>query len=301
MAVQTDTTDQRPLDAAAWLLPVLTILIWSGNTIVTKASAGVIEPASISFYRWLIALVLLSPFVASGLWRNRAMGLRHWRKLFVLGMLGMVVYQSIAYEAAKTTTAINMGLIAALMPLISTLFASAFAAERLTAPRVLGGVLSLVGVAYLIARGDPDLLLSGGLHVGDALMLLAVLANSLYGVLLKRWSLPLSMWQQLWWQIAFATLVLLPIWLVSDISPLMADNLPLVLYAAIPTSLLAPYCWMLSIRTLGAARSSLIINLLPLMVVVLAWAILGERLESFHFVGGGLALLGVLIAMRQSR
>lgn len=37
------------------LAPLLTMLIWAGNTVVTKAASGVIEPASISFYRWLIA------------------------------------------------------------------------------------------------------------------------------------------------------------------------------------------------------------------------------------------------------
>lgn len=299
MVIGTQTTSRDSAGLQASLIPLLTILIWSGNTIVTKASDGVIAPASISFYRWLIAFVILLPFVARGVWRNRAIAFQLWPKLVGLSMLGMVIYQSLAYEAAKTTTAINMGLVVSLMPLISILLASAFADERLTTARIAGGVMSLAGLLYLISRGDPALLLSGGFHVGDALMIVAVVANALYGVMLKRWALPLPMWQQLWWQIAITTVLLLPIWLMSDISPVTSANLPLVLYAAIPTSLLAPYCWMLAIRTLGAARSSLYINLLPVLVVVLAWAILGERLEIHHLIGGGLALAGVALGMRQ--
>ncbi len=299
MTAHAQRTDRTSGGFYLALMPLLTMLIWSGNTIVTKASAGLIEPASIAFYRWLIALVLLTPFVMRGLWGNRRVALQLWPKLAVLGMLGMVIYQSLAYEAAKTTTALNMGLLAALMPLIAIFLASAFAGERLTRSRILGGILSLLGVIYLISHGDPVRLLAGGLHIGDALMIVAIIANSFYGVLLKRWALPLPMWQQIWCQIAVATAFLLPLWLLSDISPVTADNLPLILFAAIPTSLLAPFCWMITVRELGAARSALYINLLPLLVAALAWLLLGETLAFFHLVGGGMALAGVAIGMRQ--
>lgn len=283
----------------AIMLTVLTILIWAGNTIATKASAGVIAPASIAFYRWLIAFVILTPFVARGLWLNRATACRYLPKLAVLGALGMVIYQSLAYEAAKTTTAMNMGMLVALMPLIAILCASALAAERLTRARLAGGLISLLGAVYLMSHGDPRVLLAGEFRIGDGLMLVAITANALYGVLLKRWAIPLPMWQQLWCQIAVATALLLPIWLMSNISPVTVEALPMILFAAIPTSLIGPYCWMVGVRHLGAARSSLYINLFPLFVVVLAWAILGERLEMHHLVGGGLALIGVAIGNRQ--
>jgi len=300
MASEPQTKDRGFQGVQAALVPLLTMLIWSGNTIVTKASAGLIAPASIAFYRWLIAFVILLPFVARGLWDNRALVCRLSPRLACLGMLGMVVYQSLAYEAAKTTTALNMGLLAALMPLIAMLLASALAGERLTLARMLGGVLSLAGVVYLISRGNPAQLLAGNFHIGDALMLVAIIANSLYGVLLRRWALPLPMGQQLCCQIAVATVFLFPLWLLSDISPVTADNLPLILFAAIPTSLLAPFCWMIAVRELGAARSALYINLLPVLVAALAWLMLGERLELHHLIGGGLALAGVAIGMRRA-
>lgn len=280
---------------------LLTILIWSGNTIATKASDGVIAPASIAFYRWLIALVVLTPFAAGLIWRHRRESLPLLPKLFTLSMLGMVIFQSLAYEAAKTTTAINMGVLISLMPLLQILLASVLASERLSTARIGGGILSLCGLVYLTARGDLAVLTAGGFHVGDLLMIVAVVANSLYGVLLRRWAIALPMWLQLWWQILFATVTLLPLWLLSDISPITTQNLPIVLYAAIPTSLLAPFGWILAIRNLGAARSAPFINLLPVLVAVLAWTLLGERLAPYHLIGGGLTLIGVIIGMRPVR
>ena len=47
------------------LLPILATLIWAGNTIVSKLSAGAIEPAAISFYRWLVALLALTVLLVS--------------------------------------------------------------------------------------------------------------------------------------------------------------------------------------------------------------------------------------------
>jgi drug/metabolite transporter (DMT)-like permease len=290
-----------PATPGAAFTPLWTVLIWSGNVIVTEAAFGVISPSSISFYRWLIAFVLLIPFVGKGAWQNRAILCRHWLKLAALGALGMVIYQSLAYEAAKTTTAVNMGVMLALMPLMSAFLASLLVGERLSVARLSGGAVSLVGLVYLTSHGQPATLLSGGFHVGDGLMLVAIAANSLYGVLLKRWAIPLSMWQQLFWQIGFATLLLLPIWLMGPISPITAANLPLVLYAAIPTSLIAPLYWMMGIQRLGAARTALFINLVPMIVAVLAWAILGEQLHAYHAIGGGLALLGVGIGLRQPK
>ncbi|MFK0162106.1 DMT family transporter [Rhizobium sp. NPDC090279] len=286
--------------STAGLAPLLTVLIWSGNAVVTKASAGLISPGSISLYRWLLAFVVLLPFVGRAAWRNRAQLREHWLKLAILGALGMVIYQSLAYEAAKTTSAVNMGVMLALMPLLSTFFASLLIGEKLSIASIAGGAISLIGLIYLTSQGDPIRLVNGGLHVGDGLMIIAVLANSLYGVMLRRWAMPLPMWQQLFWQIGFSTVLLIPVFLMGDISPITTANLPLILYAAIPTSLIAPFCWMIGIHKLGAGRASLLINLLPIIVAALAWALLGEQLHSYHAIGGALALIGVGLGLRKA-
>ncbi|GES44378.1 multidrug DMT transporter [Rhizobium dioscoreae] len=299
--MSTEQNASASIISTAGLAPLLTVLIWSGNTVVTKASAGVISPGSISFYRWLLAFIVLLPFVGRAAWRNRALIREYWLKLAVLGALGMVIYQSLAYEAAKTTSAVNMGVIVALMPLLSTFFASLLAAEKLTATSLMGGSISLIGLVYLTSQGDPMRLANGGFHIGDGLMIVAVLSNALYGVMLRRWAMPFPMWQQLFWQIGFSTLLLIPIFLMGDISPITTANLPLILYAAIPTSLLAPLCWMIGIQRLGAGRTSLLINLLPIVVAVLAWALLGEQLYSYHAIGGALALIGVGLGLHKPR
>lgn len=275
------------------IFPLLAVLIWTGNTLVTKLASAVIEPAAITFYRWLLAGLVLSPFLLRAVWKQRAIVVAHWPKLAFLGLLGMGMYQGLAYEAAKSTSAINMGVVVALMPLISALLASFFAGEALTASRIGGAGLSLMGLVYLSTRGHPGELLHGAAHFGDALMLVAVASNALYGVLLKRWAIPLSTWQQLYVQIGFGVLLLLPLWWLAPSSPITAQNLPLILYAGIPASIGSPFFWMSGIKKLGPARASLYMNLLPIFVAIAAASLLGEPLHAYHAVGGLLALAGV--------
>lgn len=289
----------KPLDTWAFVAPLVTVLIWSGNTIVTKLAAGAISPGSIAFYRWLGALVVLAPFVGATAWRNRRAAAAVWKQILFGSLLGMVIYQCLAYIAAETTTAINMGVIGAMMPLFSVFLASLLASERMTLPSLLGGAVSIAGVVYLTSRGHPISLIKEGMHLGDALMLIAVLANALYGVLLRRWAFTLPVWEQMFWQIAAATLVLIPVWLLGPISSITEKNLPLVLYAAIPASLIAPAGWIVGIARLGAARTALMSNLIPAIVAAMAWLIVGEDLRPYHLIGGGVALLGVIIGLRE--
>ena len=281
-----------PATAHFSIYPLLAVLIWTGNTLVTKAATAVIEPAAITFYRWLLAGLVLSPFLLLSVWRQRAVVAAHWPKLAFLGMLGMGMYQGLAYQAAKSTSAINMGVVVALMPLMSALLASFFAGERLTLSRVGGAMLSLLGLLFLSTQGHPTELLNGAMHGGDALMLIAVASNALYGVLLKRWAVPLSTWQQLYVQIGFGILVILPFWWFAPSSPITAQNIPLILYAGIPASIGSPFFWMSGIKQLGPARASLYMNLLPVFVALAASNLLGEQLHAYHAVGGLLALAG---------
>src|SRR4051794_13746727 len=55
-----------------YLLPLLAVCIWSGNTIVTKAASTAIEPAAIAFYRWVLAVLVMTPFLGRAAWRQRA-------------------------------------------------------------------------------------------------------------------------------------------------------------------------------------------------------------------------------------
>ena len=275
--------------------PLLAVLIWSGNAIVCKLAAGTIEPGVIAFYRWLLAWLLVTPFMARTVWQQRQQIRPHLRRLMILALLGMMLNQSLGYYAAQSISAVNIGILNALIPLLTVLLSLWLLRDTPTLGVATGSVLSFAGLLWLVSEGQPARLLAQGISQGDLLMMLSVFTYALYGVLLKRWSLPFSGWLMLYLQMSAALLWLLPDFLRSDSWALTADNLPLVLYAALPASLLGTLFWLQGVRHLGANRTAIFMNLLPLFTTGIAVLWLGERLHSYHLWGGSLTLLGVLL------
>ena len=284
-----------------FLPPLATVLIWSGNMTINQLSVGAIAPSSIAFLRWLLALAVMTPFVLPAVLRHREEIRRQWPKLALLGLLGMGLWQGLAYVAAETTTATNMGILAAMVPLLTVLLSALILREPPTLGGVLGGVLAFVGVTVLLGRGNPLSLLQLQVALGDALMVVAATCYALYGVMLKRWSMNLPPWVMLYAQVCFAVLILLPPYLMGPMTPIDGQNIGLILYAGIPASVLTTFLWMRAVRQIGANQSSIFINLMPLFSAVIAMIFLGERVAGFHFAGGLLILAGVIMAQTLTR
>ncbi|MGO3768126.1 MAG: DMT family transporter, partial [Vreelandella alkaliphila] len=247
-----------------FLPPLATVLIWSGNMTINQLTVGAIAPSSIAFLRWLLALAVMTPFVLPAALRHRDEIRRHWPKLALLGLLGMGLWQGLAYMAAETTTATNMGILAAMVPLLTVLLSALILREPPTLGGIVGGVLAFVGVTVLLGRGNPFSLLQLQVATGDALMVVAATCYALYGVMLKRWAMNLPPWVMLYAQVCFAVLFLLPPYLMGPMTPVDSHNIGLILYAGIPASIITTFLWMRAVRQIGANQSSIFINLMPL-------------------------------------
>ena len=279
-----------------YAFPLLAVIFWAGNTVVNKLTVGVIFPAEIGFYRWLFAAVILTPILLRPTLRTWPVVKANLGKIFVLGVLGMAVYQSLAYFAAPKTTATNMGIVLALMPVMSLVLAIMALGHRLTVGAVVGSLFSFLGVLIVITSGDLTTLTQQGINGGDGMMLVAVAAYAIYSTLLKKWQIPLPAMQLLYVQVLVAVVVLFPLFAVSPQAGLNSDNLPLVLFACVFASIGAPLAWMTGIKHLGPSRTTVFFNLVPILTAVIASVMLNETLGLYHFIGGGLTLFGVLMS-----
>ncbi|HGM5490215.1 TPA: DMT family transporter [Serratia fonticola] len=280
------------------LFPLLAVLIWSINAVVSKVSATAIDPAAISFYRWALALIVLTPFTLPGAIRNWPTVRANWWKLMILGLLGMVLYQSLAYYAAHSVSALFMGILNSLIPLLTVLLGIFVLRVAPTVGIALGSILSLGGLVWLVSAGQPGLLLQHGIGKGELMMFAASASYALYGVLTKRWAIPLPNWQSLYVQIVFGVVLLLPNFLMAQDVQLTSQNIPLVLFAGIPASIAAPFLWIQGVMRLGANKASIFMNLAPVFTAIIAVLFLHEQLQSYHLIGGGVALLGVILSQR---
>jgi drug/metabolite transporter (DMT)-like permease len=270
---------------------------------VSKLSAHTIDPTAITFWRLVLAVAVMTLFVLKPAWRNRDAIWPQLPKLGFLGFLAMALFQCLSYEAAKTTTATNMAIMTSLVPLLTMLLSVPLLQEVPTVGMLCGGVLSFGGLLYLISSGNPVALLVGGVHAGDLLMLMAALAYALYGILVRRWHVGLPSWQSSYLQAIAALLfmLLLELRLPAHAAIPNAGSLPLIVYAGTFASVVLPFLWMEGIKHLGPNHCSMFMNLLPLATAAIAVGWFGEHLHVYHLLGGGAALIGVLLAQTLRR
>ncbi|EGR2042959.1 TPA: DMT family transporter [Vibrio parahaemolyticus] len=284
-----------------YLLPFFTVMIWGGNSIVNKMAASTIEPSAMSFYRWFVAMVLLTPFCLPAVIKQRHVIRPYLTKLAFLALLGMVLNQSLGYYAGLTTTASNMALITSLVPLISVFLSVPLLGKSVSMLSIVGGVISLGGLAFMLGHGDVTYFLHQDMTQGDSLMLLAALVYAAYCVLLKRWKMPFNSLTLVYMQGFFSVIMLTPLWLSSEQLLPSQEALPLIAYAGIAASIFAPLMWVKAIDLIGADSSAMFMNLMPVVSVALASTLLGEEIHLYHIIGGLMVISGVILSQIKVR
>ncbi|MBE5188238.1 DMT family transporter [Vibrio parahaemolyticus] len=284
-----------------YLLPFFTVMIWGGNSIVNKMAASTIEPSAMSFYRWFVAIVLLTPFCLPAVIKQRHVIRPYLTKLAFLALLGMVLNQSLGYYAGLTTTASNMALITSLVPLISVFLSVPLLGKSVSMLSIVGGVISLGGLAFMLGHGDVTYFLHQDMTQGDSLMLLAALVYAAYCVLLKRWKMPFNSLTLVYMQGFFSVIMLTPLWLSSEQLLPSQEALPLIAYAGIAASIFAPLMWVKAIDLIGADSSAMFMNLMPVVSVALASTLLGEEIHVYHIIGGLMVISGVILSQIKVR
>src|SRR5262245_6536843 len=102
----------------AMILMYIAPLLFIGNQVMARAIAGTFPPIALTFWRWVLALLILWPFVGTEIWRKRRAVMVQWRDHLILGALGMGVCGATVYIGAATTTATNIGIIYAGAPVL---------------------------------------------------------------------------------------------------------------------------------------------------------------------------------------
>lgn len=283
---------------SAYAFPIAAVLLWGGNAVVTKASAGVIGAAEIAFLRWLVAAMLLLPLALPTLRTQWAEVRANLAKQAMLGLLGSALFPTLMYLAAAHTSAINMGVIQALMPVMALGLAMALFGQRFSPVVWIGALTSLLGVAVVVTQGDPARLIAQGINPGDAIMLAATGCFALYSTLVRKWRSDLPEVASLFLQALSAAIVLAVPFATSPRTGINAANLPILLYAAVLASIAAPLLWMGGIVRIGPARAANFFNGLPVIAAVFAVIFLGERITPAMFPGAVLVIGGVMLAER---
>jgi len=297
---------QARFDATTLSLLVLPPLFWAGNAVVGRYAAGLIAPMALNALRWLLAGLVLLPFVWRDLRPHVAVLRREWVLIAILGICGMGTYNALQYLALTTSTAPNVTLIAASAPIFALALGAAFFGERIDRRRLLGAALSIAGVLLVMVHGDLARLLTLGFVPGDLFMLLASALWSVYTWLLRTRRPPLPATVLLFAQIVlgsvFCVACALVEWLVfGKVSHLATPQAAWVLaYVAVFPSVLGYLMWDRGVARAGATLPIFFANLAPVFAAVLSALLLAEWPQWYHGAGLVLILVGIHLAGRRA-
>ncbi len=298
--------NQRLTPATAALL-VVPPLLWAGNAVVGRMAQGLVPPITLNFLRWALAFVLLLPLAYHVLYRNSPLW-RHWRRYALLGLLGVGCYNAMQYLALKTSTPINVTLVASSAPIFMLGMGRLFFGQAISRRQVWGALLSITGVLVVLCRGDFAQLLQFKLVPGDVYVLLATLAWAWYSWLLTRpvdpqeirtdWAafLMAQMVFGLGWSGLFAGSE----WALTDARIVWGWPLAVtLLYVAVGPAILAYRCWGMGVQRVGPTVASFFSNLTPLFAAIMSAAFLGEPPKAFHAVAFALIVGGIVVSSRR--
>ena len=279
-------------------------VLFASTVLVARAVADALPPVALALGRWGLAALLLLPVAAKPLWRARRAVWRELPDLLVLGFLGMVMCGAVVYIGAQTTTATNIGLIYAASPVFIIVLARIFYGETMSSVQAAGVALSLAGVVTIIARGDIGTLLGLTFTIGDLWVLGSSFSWAVYTVLMRHRPSSLGAMPRFTAIALGGVATLLPLLPVEvamiGLPRLDGFTVGIMLFLAIVPGLGAYLTYDFVQRRLGANRASLLMYLIPVYNAGLAWALLGEALQLYHFVGAAMVLPGIYLATRRT-
>ena len=292
----------KPLSGNAYALLAIAPLFWAGNHIVGRLIAGHVPSGGLNFFRWILVALVILP-LAGRTWRQDWAAVRKKPGSMVfLAVTGGAMFGTLQFVALNYTTAVNVAVLNSVAPAFIILAGMLVFSDRVNPLQLVGVTVSLLGVLAIVAQGSFAILASLTFNGGDLLVIFNMSLWAIYSACLRARpnvsaygfllavaiisaaaNLPYALWEYA------VDLPLQPTW----------STVGAVFYAGVCTSIIAYLAWMRGVELIGASRASAFLHLVPAYGAILAWSLLGERLQVYHIVGLALILTGVTLVARK--
>ncbi|MBQ2017859.1 MAG: DMT family transporter [Alistipes sp.] len=282
------------------ILAILTSAIWGTTFISSKLllQEG-LSPAAIMILRFVLAYVLMLPFV-KGKWFCKS--LKDELLMVLLGISGGSLYFLLENTALVYTQASNVAIIIAATPLLTMLTVNLLDRGKGASKRLYGySLMSLAGVALVILNGNFVLKLN---PIGDLLTFGAVVTWVIYSIIIAKVQERYSSWMITRKIFFYGVVTLLPYFLIEpwDVTwemmsrPMVWGN---IAYLGVLASLGCYMTWNIVIKRLGAVDATNYLYINPIVAMITANLLLGERITPLAIAGTALILVGVYLAERK--
>ncbi|WP_077212850.1 DMT family transporter [Bacillus dakarensis] len=278
---------------------VLATATWGSAFIAGKVAVEDFQPATVAFFRFLGAAILLFPLMWIMEKNRKKPTLKDYGLFAVLGLTGIALYNIFFFLATKHAPVIKSSLFIASNPVLIVLLSGLFLKERITKNNVIGMAIALIGVVFIITDGHVLALFQFGFEPIDFILLGAVVCWALYSVVGKVVLKKYSSVESTTYAVAFGTLLLFPLAVTEttwqDVTQASGATWIAIAHMSIFVTVIAFIMYYNGIKEVGAAKASIFINVMPVSAVIMATIFLGETFTWAHGVGAAFVLSGVYV------
>ena len=285
----------------AFLFLTLSSLFWSGNFLTGKlAFNNDLSPFKLSFFRWLLAFIILFPFTIGEIFSNFNIYFKNIFLMILLSILGITIFNSFTYISLRTTFVINSSLMASITPVLIIFFSWLIFKTKTNSIQFLGIFLSLFGALCIILKGNIYNLFNLHLIPGDIWMFIAVFCWGLYSVLLKKIDKKLSQLATLEILIFIGLIFIFPFYILESLNegfyPKKNIDFYMIFYVSIFAGIISFFFWNKGVLLIGANKAGFFLHLIPVFSSIWAVFFLNEIFSLFHIIGVIFIIIGIVLA-----
>ncbi len=289
----------------AYVQMTLAMLLIGSLFVVSKVIVQTVPVFVASFLRQFLAFLALAAWLYVQKSTMPKIQRRDWGVLLIQGVVGIFLFSVFALYGLKYTNAIDANIITSTTPLSMMLIAVLLLGERLTMRRVSALLLALLGTLAINVLGTHDSGTRQEVWFGNALVVLAVLAEGVFfgfGKLLKS---PIS---STWLSLiltAIGSVLFAPFAAYSA----MSTDWPqvpwttwlLVLYTGVALTAFGVVLMNRGLQQVPASNASIFTALMPVSGVALSVIFLREQFHWYHALGMVLVLAAMTLVMFEKK
>ena len=285
----------------AFLLLILSSFFWSGNFFAGKlAYNNDLSPLKLSFFRWLLAFLILLPFTIRLIKRDFNIYKKNIFLLIAVSFLGVTIFNSFTYISLQSALVINSSLMTSITPVLIIGFSWLIFSTKTTSLQFSGIFISLLGVLCIVLKGNISNLLNLHFIPGDIWMFIDVFSWGLYSVLLKKIDAKLNQLATLEIMIIIGLIFISPFYFLESLDnkflPVKLIDFYIISYVAIFAGIISFFCWNKGVFLIGANKASLFLYLIPIFSSLWAILFLDENFSFYHLIGAIFIVLGIILS-----
>ncbi|SDE42180.1 DMT family transporter [Sporomusa acidovorans] len=283
-----------------YIILLLVPLFWGGAFGTTKHVLTELPPLTASALRFLIAGLLM---LLWSVWRRElewAPIRKNFFSLLALGATGVFLYNYFFATGLQYTSAITGALVIVVNPVFTACIASLFMGEARNLRTAVGVILSLIGVTFVVSKGDFSILSQMSIGVGEQCLFGAVASWVAYTLLIKKVTRTMGAGAVTSVSTILGAGMLLLVSVITEgqwhkTLHLSNQTMLEILYLAIFATVVAFLLFNWGIQRSGATKASAYINLMPVNALWIAVLLYGETISAYHVIGMALTIAGVFI------